>query len=78
MASLPPQQHPLPRSLAQVELGGGLGRSRPAEVAVEGHGRARTSLLLTIREGRNRQVRRMLHGVGSAVLRLSRAALSRM
>ena len=58
-----------------VDLGAGLGRSRPAEVTVEGHGRTTTTLMLTIREGKNRQVRRMLHAVGSSVLRLSRVGI---
>ena len=39
-----------------VELGGGLGLSGPAEVEVLGHGKGSTRLLLTLREGKNRQV----------------------
>ena len=58
-----------------VELGGGLGRSGAAEVTLLGHGKGSTRLLLTIREGKNRQVRRMLHAVGSAVVRLERESI---
>jgi pseudouridine synthase len=58
-----------------VELGGGLGQSGPAEVSLLGHGKGSTRLLLTIREGKNRQVRRMLHAVGSAVVRLERESV---
>ena len=65
----------LERLRSGVELGGGLGRSGPAEVSLLGHGKGSTRLLLTIREGKNRQVRRMLHAVGSAVVRLERESV---
>ena len=65
----------LERLRSGVELGGGLGRSGPAEVSLLGQGKGSTRLLLTIREGKNRQVRRMLHAVGSAVVRLERESV---
>ncbi|KAK3254072.1 hypothetical protein CYMTET_36700 [Cymbomonas tetramitiformis] len=56
-----------------VELSGGLGKSRPAEVALVAHDSSRTTVLrITVGEGKNRQVRRMLHAVGSGVLELKR------
>lgn len=55
-----------------VELSGGLGRSGPAKVEVVGFQVATTWIDLTIGEGKNRQVRRMLLAVGSQVIRLCR------
>ena len=55
-----------------VELSGGLGRSGPAVVEVIGHQIATTWIDLTLGEGKNRQVRRMLLAVGSQVIRLCR------
>ena len=65
----------LERLRSGVELGGGLGRSGPAQVSLLGHGKGSTRLRLTIHEGKNRQVRRMLHAVGSAVVRLERESV---
>lgn len=50
------------------------GRTAPAEVEVTGAVRGRTQVRLTIREGRNRQVRRMLEAVGHPVRDLQRTA----
>jgi 23S rRNA pseudouridine2605 synthase len=50
------------------------GRCQPAEVEVAGSVRGRTQVRLTIREGRNRQVRRMLEAVGHPVRDLQRTA----
>jgi 23S rRNA pseudouridine2605 synthase len=50
------------------------GRTAPAEVEVSGSVRGRTQVRLTIREGRNRQVRRMLEAVGHPVRDLQRTA----
>jgi 23S rRNA pseudouridine2605 synthase/16S rRNA pseudouridine516 synthase len=58
-----------------VELSGGLGRSAPCEVAVTGFGVATTHLEVTLTEGKNRQVRRMLLAIGSQVIRLARLAV---
>ncbi len=55
-----------------VELTGGLGRSAPAEVAIDRFQIATTWLTVRIAEGKNRQVRRMLLAVGSQVIRLMR------
>lgn len=55
-----------------VELSGGLGRSAPAEVEVEGFQKATTWVTVRIGEGKKRQVRRMLLAVGSQVIRLCR------
>lgn len=56
-----------------VELEDGL--TRPAEVRLVRRGRTRTIIELSIREGRNRQVRRMLAAVGSKVLELRRTSV---
>ena len=51
------------------------GRTLPAAASVLARDQGTTRLLLTIREGRNRQVRRMLQAVGSHVLELHRCAI---
>ncbi|PWU08407.1 MAG: rRNA pseudouridine synthase [Terriglobia bacterium] len=51
------------------------GATRPAEVKLLRHSAKYTYLELTITEGRNRQVRRMLEAVGSKVLKLVRTAI---
>ena len=55
-----------------VELSGGLGRSAPCEVLLEVHQTATSWITLTLTEGKNRQIRRMLLAVGSQVIRLAR------
>lgn len=56
-----------------VELKDGL--TRPAEVVRLRDSGGRTFLEITITEGRNRQVRRMIEAVGSKVLKLVRTAI---
>ena len=56
-----------------VELEDGM--TRPAEVKVLGRAPGSTLVELTIREGRNRQVRRMAEAVGHPVIRLVRNSL---
>jgi pseudouridine synthase len=51
------------------------GPTRPAEVKRLRSSAKRTFLELTITEGRNRQVRRMIDAVGSKVLKLVRTAI---
>ena len=51
------------------------GPTRPAEVRRIRDGAKHTFLELTITEGRNRQVRRMIEAVGSKVLKLVRTAI---
>ncbi|MBK7877261.1 MAG: rRNA pseudouridine synthase [Planctomycetes bacterium] len=51
------------------------GPTRPAEVELLGHRGPRTRFLLTITEGRNRQVRRMVKAVGAKVERLERVSI---
>ncbi len=65
---------------AQIEqLRGGVvlndGLTRPAEVKRLRDGARTTFLELTITEGRNRQVRRMMEAIGSKVLKLVRTAI---
>ena len=65
----------LARLRSGVELSGGLGRSGPAAVTLVGHQIATSWIDLTITEGKNRQVRRMLLAVGSQVIRLARTRI---
>ncbi len=51
------------------------GPTRPAEVSRLRDGPGYTYLEITIREGRNRQVRRMIEAVGSKVRQLARTAI---
>jgi pseudouridine synthase len=51
------------------------GPTRPAEVRMLRQGHNSTHLEITISEGRNRQIRRMLEAVGSKVLKLVRTAI---
>jgi len=51
------------------------GPTRPAEVRRVRDSGARTFLEITITEGRNRQVRRMIEGLGTKVLKLVRIAI---
>lgn len=51
------------------------GRTRPAEVKRLRDGAKHTFLEMTITEGRNRQVRRMIEAAGSKVLKLVRTAI---
>ena len=56
-----------------VRLEGGI--TLPARVEVIEKHKETTLLAITIREGRNRQVRRMTETVGHAVVRLERVAI---
>ena len=61
-----------------VDLSGGLGVSRPASGGLEAEssgGGKQSMLTIGIREGKNRMIRRMLHAVGSGVMRLERLAI---
>ena len=51
------------------------GPTQPADAELLGSSRGQSKLRLVIREGRNRQVRRMLEGVGHPVRELSRVAV---
>ncbi|KAA8490794.1 Ribosomal large subunit pseudouridine synthase B [Porphyridium purpureum] len=57
-----------------VQMSGGLGISAPATVTVLATRGKNTDLEIGIRQGKNRQVRRMLLAVGSQALRLHRVA----
>jgi len=50
-------------------------RTQPIELRVLAEEQDRTVLQLTLREGRNRQIRRMCQALGLKVLRLKRTAL---
>ena len=54
------------------------GKTLPAQVTVQSATAKRTLLEITITEGRNRQVRRMLKAVGSKVLELERVAIGNL
>eukprot|EP00466_Bigelowiella_natans_P000655 jgi/Bigna1/126000/aug1.1_g708 len=59
-----------------VDLKGGLGCSSPARVELEAYeGNTKTRLLIQINEGKNRQIRRMLHSVHSGVIALERISI---
>ncbi|MCI0340492.1 MAG: rRNA pseudouridine synthase [Planctomycetales bacterium] len=63
--------------VAQIEHGVWLaeGRTGPARVRVVHRERQKTILLVTIREGRNREVRRVLARLGHRVVRLTRVGI---
>jgi len=67
-----PNEADLRRLRLGVELEDG--RTAPAEAEIVGSVRGRTQLRLLLREGRNRQVRRMLEAVGHPVRDLQRTA----
>ncbi len=54
------------------------GRTAPAAVRVLKNGKERSELLLSIHEGRNRQVRRMLSALGHDTIRLTRIAIGQV
>lgn len=54
------------------------GKSLPAEVKLLRNGRERSLVEVTLREGRNRQVRRMFARVGHKVLQLKRTHIGRL
>jgi 23S rRNA pseudouridine2605 synthase/16S rRNA pseudouridine516 synthase len=61
-----------------VELTGGLGRSGPATVELLGHGVATSWISVTVGEGKNREVRRMLLAIGSQAIRLKRVQIGEL
>jgi pseudouridine synthase len=68
-----PDEAALDRLRSGVRLSDGI--TAPAEVAVERRLEAKTRLRITLREGRQRQVRRMCEAVGHPVDRLTRIAI---
>jgi 23S rRNA pseudouridine2605 synthase len=71
-----PQQAAIERLRAGVRLEGGT--TLPARVEVLDRHKETTMLALTIREGRNRQVRRMAEAIGHPVVRLERVAIGHL
>lgn len=69
--------HPDEKALGRLRKGLRLadGPTSPARVSVEGKLEKKTRLRITIREGRQRQVRRMLEAVGHPVDKLSRITI---
>ncbi len=64
------------RALSEgVDLTGGLGRSAPARVVLVGHNIGTSWITVEVREGKNREVRRMMLAVGSQAIRLHREAV---
>ena len=61
-----------------VDMAGGNGFSAPARVDVEGYEGKKTRIRLTICEGKNRQIRRMLHAVQSGVMELERTHIGNL
>ncbi len=59
-----------------LELGAGLGHSAPAEARVLGVDGATTAVELVLREGKNREVRRLLHAIGHPVVSLARVRVN--
>lgn len=70
----PPDQAALESLRAGIDIGKGE-RTRPAAVALIREAAGDVRLRLTIHEGRNRQIRRMLAAVGLSVLALTRTAI---
>jgi 23S rRNA pseudouridine2605 synthase len=69
-----PDEHDLDRLARGVTIEGR--RTRPAEIQMAStHDAGRATLRITIREGRNRQVRNMFDAVGHPVDRLTRVAI---
>jgi 23S rRNA pseudouridine2605 synthase len=67
-----PDEGDLGRLRAGIELDDG--RTAPAEAHVAGSEPGSTTVLLTLREGRKRQVRRMFSAIGHPVTALARVA----
>ena len=69
-----------PESMRRLRRGVWLaeGRTRPAQVRVIAHGRSKSIVEITIREGRNRQVRRMLARLEHNVRELVRTRIGRI
>ncbi len=61
---------------AGFELGAGLGQSAPAEARVLGVDGGTSAVELVLREGKNREVRRLLHAIGHPVLSLARVRVN--
>lgn len=70
----PPDDSQLNALRAGIDIGRGE-TTRPAQVEIQRAGIEGTLLRITIDEGRNRQIRRMLPAVGLSVLKLSRVAI---